>query len=180
MKDKFAALVRKKGLRSAARDAHPIHGDAVFQSGLQQQHARLKERNELRLLGIGMLLMAVILFNLGFIVRYFSGGISKVRDTPSWVLICTAISLVVYTLFIYVVDFKHKYKWFKIIEPAGVNAFTCYVVPGLFYPLFEMTNLEYPGYISQGTGGLIKCIIFAFAMVWITGLLQKVNIKLKI
>ncbi|WP_299498247.1 DUF5009 domain-containing protein [Mucilaginibacter sp.] len=143
-------------------------------------YMRLQERNEVKLLWIGMLLMAVILFNLGFIVRYFSGGISKMRDTPSWVLICTAISLVVYAVFIFIVDFKHKYKWFKIIKPAGTNAFTCYIVPGLFYPLFEMTNLEFPGYISQGTGGLIKCLLFAFAMVWITGLLEKVNIKLKI
>lgn len=143
-------------------------------------YMRLREKGELRLLLIGMLLMAVILFNLGFIVRYFSGGISKVRDTPSWVLICTGISLVVYTLFIYIVDFKKKFHWFKIVEPAGHNAFTCYIVPGLFYPLFEMTQLQYPGVISEGTGGLIKCVVFAFAMVWLTGLLEKVNIKLKI
>jgi hypothetical protein len=143
-------------------------------------YMRLHERKELKMLGIGMLLMAVILFNLGFIVRYFSGGISKMGDTPSWVLICTAISLVMYVIFIYVVDFKDKYNWFKAIEPAGSNAFTCYVLPGLFYPLFEMTNLEYPGIISQGIGGLIKCIVFAFAMVWLAGLLEKVNIKLKV
>jgi predicted acyltransferase len=143
-------------------------------------YMRLRETNQLRLLWIGMLLMAVILFNLGYILRYFSGGISKMRDTPSWVLFCTGISLVIYALFIFIVDFKKKYNWFKVIEPAGTNAFTCYIVPGLFYPLFEMTNLEYPGYISQGTGGLIKCLVFAFAMVWLTGLLEKINIKLKI
>lgn len=143
-------------------------------------YMRLAEKKELKLLWIGILLMAVILFNLGFIVRYFSGGISKMRDTPSWVLICTAISLVVYAFFIFVVDFKNKYKWVKPIEPAGTNALTCYVVPGLFYPLYEMTNFEYPEYLSQGTGGIIKCLLFALAMVWITGLLEKVNIKLKI
>jgi hypothetical protein len=143
-------------------------------------YMRLEAKKELKLLWIGMLLMAVILFNLGFIVRYFSGGISKVRDTPSWVLICTGISLVVYSIFIFIVDFKNKYNWFKVIEPAGIGAFTCYLVPGLFYPLYEMTSLEYPEYLSQGTGGLIKCLVFAFAMVWVTGLLQKVNIRLKI
>jgi len=143
-------------------------------------YMRLAKTHELKLLWIGLLLMSVILFNLGFIVRYFSGGISKVRDTPSWVLICTAISLVVYAFFIFLVDFKKKYHWFKIIEPAGTNTFTCYLVPFLFYPLYEMSNLGYPEYLSQGTGGLIKCLIFAFVMIWIAGLLEKVNIRLKI
>ncbi len=143
-------------------------------------YMRLKANNELKLLWAALFMIAIIMFNMGFIVRYFSGGISKARDTPSWVLICTGISLVMYAIFIYVVDFKHKYNWFKIIEPAGTNTFTCYIVPFLFYPIYEMSNLGYPEYLNQGTGGLIKCIIFAFVMVWLTGLLDKINIRLKI
>lgn len=143
-------------------------------------YMRLKANNELKLLWAALVMIAIIMFNMGFIVRYFSGGISKARDTPSWVLICTGISLVMYAIFIYVVDFKHKYNWFKIIEPAGTNTFTCYIVPFLFYPMYEMSNLGYPEYLSQGTGGLIKCVIFAFVMVWLTGLLDKINIRLKI
>jgi biotin transporter BioY len=49
-------------------------------------YMRLNQNKEIKMLWVAMLLMAVILFNLGFIVRYFSGGISKARDTPSWVL----------------------------------------------------------------------------------------------
>ncbi|WP_184546927.1 DUF5009 domain-containing protein [Mucilaginibacter sp. FT3.2] len=143
-------------------------------------YMRLKANNELKMLWAALILMAIILFNLGFIVRLFSGGISKARDTPSWVLICTGISLIAYAIFIFVVDFKHKYNWFKIIEPAGTNTFTCYIVPFIFYPLYEMSNLGYPEYLSQGTGGLIKCIVFAFVMVWLTGLLDKINVRLKI
>jgi hypothetical protein len=143
-------------------------------------YMRLAERNELKLLWIGMLLMAVILFNLGFIVRFVSGGISKIRDTPAWVLICTGISLVVYAAFIFIVDFKKKYNWVKPIEPAGVATFTAYIVPGLFYPMYEMMDIEYPEQLSQGTGGLIKCVLFALAMIWFTGLLQRINVRLKI
>jgi predicted acyltransferase len=143
-------------------------------------YMRLAERNELKLLWIGMLLMAVILFNLGFIVRFVSGGISKIRDTPAWVLICTGISLVVYAAFIFIVDFKKKYNWVKPIEPAGVATFTAYIVPGLFYPVLEIMDIEYPQLLSQGMGGLIKCALFALAMIWFTGLLQRINIRLKI
>ena len=143
-------------------------------------YMRQKEKSEIHMLWIGMILMAVIMFNLGFIVRYFSGGISKARDTPSWVLICTGISLVVCAGFIFLVDFRHKYKWFNFIKPAGTNTFTCYLVPFIFYPLYQMSNIGYPEYLSQGTGGIIKGLAFAMAMVWITGLLEKINIRLKI
>jgi predicted acyltransferase len=143
-------------------------------------YMRLNQNKEIKMLWVAMLLMAVILFNLGFIVRYFSGGISKARDTPSWVLICTGISLVVYAFFIFLIDVKQKFHWFKVIEPAGTSTFTCYLVPFLFYPLYQMTNLGYPEYFNQGPGGLIKCIIFSFVMVWLTGLLQKINVRLKI
>lgn len=141
---------------------------------------RLKQNNEVKMLWWAMLLMAVILFNLGFIVRYFSGGISKARDTPSWVLICTGISLVVYAGFAFLVDFKNKYNWFKAIEPAGTSTFTCYLLPFLFYPLYQMTDWGYPEYLEQGMGGLIRCLLFSFVIVWLTGLLEKINVKLKI
>ena len=143
-------------------------------------YIRLSQSKELKLLWVAMILMAVILFNLGFIVRYFSGGISKARDTPSWVLICTGISLVVYAFFVFLVDIKQKYSLFKVIEPAGTGTFMCYLIPFLIYPLYQMTNFGYPDYFEQGTGGLIRCFIFSFVIVWLTGLLQKLNIRLKI
>ena len=143
-------------------------------------YMRLVQNKELKLLWPGVILLAIILANLGFIVRYVSGGISKANDTPSWVLICTSISLVVYLLFLYVVDRKQKYHWFKIIEPAGTNTFTCYLIPFIFYPIYGMTNASYPEYLSEGMGGLIKCLVFSFIMIWVAGLLNKINIRLKI
>ncbi|OKS88689.1 DUF5009 domain-containing protein [Mucilaginibacter polytrichastri] len=143
-------------------------------------YIRLKQSEDIKLLWAGIILLAVILFNLGFIVRFFSGGISKAHDTPSWVLICTGISLVVYAFFAFVVDFKHQYNWVKIIEPAGKQTFTCYLVPFIFYPIYQMTNLGYPEYLSEGIGGLIKCLVFSFLMIWLAGLLNKIGIRLKI
>jgi predicted acyltransferase len=143
-------------------------------------YIRLKQNNDVKILWWALLFIAVILFNLGFIVRYFSGGISKMRDTPSWVLICTGISLVVYAGFIFLVDLKGKYNWFKIIEPAGTSTFTCYLLPFLFYPLYQMSDWGYPDYLDSGTGGLIRCLLFSFVIVWLSGLLEKINVRLKI
>lgn len=143
-------------------------------------YMRLAQNRELKMLWVAMFLIAIILFNLGFIVRYFSGGISKMRDTPSWVLICTGISLIVYAIFVFVVDTCKKYNWVKVIEPAGTNTFTCYLLPYLFYPMYQMTNFTYPQYFDQGNGGLIRSLLFALVIVWLAGLLQKINIRLKI
>jgi hypothetical protein len=143
-------------------------------------YMRLVQSRELKLIWPGVILLAIILANLGFIVRYVSGGISKAHDTPSWVLICTAISLIAYLLFLFVVDVKQRYNWFKLIEPAGTNTFTCYLIPFVFYPVYGMLNVGYPEYLSEGTGGLIKCLLFSLTMIWVAGLLEKVNVRLKI
>lgn len=142
-------------------------------------YMRLMKSNELKLLWPGILLLAIILGNLGFIVRYI-GGISKARDTPSWVLMCTSISLLAYMVFLFVVDVKQKYNWFNFIKPAGTNTFTCYIIPFIFYPIYGMTDYGYPEYLSEGPGGLIKCLVFSFLMIWLAGLLSKINIRLKI
>ncbi|WP_295770687.1 DUF5009 domain-containing protein [uncultured Mucilaginibacter sp.] len=142
-------------------------------------YMRLMKSGELNLLWPGIILLALILGNLGFIVRYI-GGISKARDTPSWVLICTSISLVAYMVFLFLVDVKQKYNWFNFIKPAGTNTFTCYIIPFIFYPIYGMTDFGYPQYLSEGTGGLIKCLVFSFAMIWVAGLLDRINIRLKI
>jgi predicted acyltransferase len=143
-------------------------------------YMRLMQNKELNLLWPGIILLAVILGNLGFIVRYVSGGISKAHDTPSWVLICTSISLVAYMAFLFLVDMKSKYNWFKVIEPAGTNTFTCYLIPFIFYPIYGMTDAGYPEYLSEGMGGLIKCLVFSLVMIWVAGLLEKINVRLKI
>ncbi|MFD1258406.1 DUF5009 domain-containing protein [Mucilaginibacter terrae] len=143
-------------------------------------YMRLMQNKEMNLLWPGIILLAVILANLGFIVRYVSGGISKAHDTPSWVLICTSISLVAYMVFLFIVDVKDKYQWFSFIKPAGTNTFTCYLIPFIFYPIYGMLDVGYPEYLSEGTGGLIKCLVFSFVMIQVAGLLEKINVRLKI
>jgi len=140
-------------------------------------YTRLAATKNIKLLLISLTIMAVVLFNFGFVVN---GGISKARDTPGWVLICTSISMVVYALFIWLIDIKGKYNWFKIIEPAGKYAFTCYLVPSVFYCVYEMSRVEYPEAINSSLAGVARCLIFSLIIVWITALLAKLNVKLKI
>ncbi|MEO6520763.1 MAG: DUF5009 domain-containing protein [Mucilaginibacter sp.] len=133
-----------------------------------------------KLIWVALIMLSLILFNMGFIVRYFSGGISKANDTPSWVMICTAINILAYGVFMFFMDMKRKENWFSLIKPAGTSTLTCYLLPFLFYPLYQMTNIGYPNWATHGIGGLIKCLLFAFLMVWMAGVLERKHIKLKI
>lgn len=143
-------------------------------------YSRFMQNNQPKLIWTALFLLSIILFNMGFIVRYFSGGISKANDTPSWVMICTAINIIAYGTFMFFMDMKHKESWFRAIKPAGTSTLTCYLLPFLFYPLYELTDIGYPDFLTHGTGGLIKCLIFAFLMVWLAGVLERRYIRLKV
>lgn len=115
----------------------------------------------------------------GFALRSL-GGISKIHDTPSWVLICTGISILVFDGLIYLVDVRGRSGWFKWIKPAGTSTLTCYLVPYLLYSLYTLCHVKFPTLLNEGTGGLIKSLLTAYFVVWITGMLERRRLRLKI
>jgi len=127
------------------------------------------------LLGIGA---AAIVF--GLLIRPYTEGISKIRSTPSWVLICAGISTVVFAGMMWLVDKKGKMDWFSFIKPAGTSTLTCYLIPYLLYSLMLLVHFHYPEFLSSGIGGILRSIAVAFIVIWIAGRMEKVNIRLKI
>ena len=121
--------------------------------------------------------LAVLAF--GFVLRPLE-GISKIRATPSWVELCTGISILSYALLFWIVDMKGKKVWMKLIQPAGTSTLTCYLVPYFAYAAIMALSLYLPESLSTGTIGLLKSMIFAFLIVWATGLINHLGIKLKI
>jgi len=130
---------------------------------------------------VRMCLVAPQLLVAGFLLRPL-GGIAKLGDTPSWILICTAISIVCFCLLAYVVDLKGKDKWYAIIRPAGTSTLTCYLLSYIHYCIFRMLpeSLRLPLVLRSGDIGIIKSAVFAFLIVWLTGLLEKGKIRLSV
>lgn len=126
-----------------------------------------------------LMLLAVIFIGYGFDVRSL-GGISKIKATPSWTAICAGISFFGYLLIFLIADKFRLVRWAKIIEPAGSMTLTCYLVPYLVYPVFVLVGWKWPEVLSSGYPGLIKSLLFALGIIWITGLLGKLHVKLKI
>ena len=116
----------------------------------------------------------------GFILRPYTDGISKIHSTPAWVMICTGISIFVFTTIAYLVDFKGKKKWFNWIWPAGTATLTCYLIPYFQVGFYKLFHYVYPHFLNFGWDGFIRSWVTAFAVVLIGGYLERWHLKLKI
>jgi predicted acyltransferase len=126
------------------------------------------------LVGVGVLCLIY-----GFATKPF-WGISKIRATPAWGGICNGISFILFACFFWLTDVKKHKDWANIIKPAGTATLTCYLVPYLWYSLQEISGISLPLYLRTGMVGLVKSFLFAVLVIWVTGLLNKREVKLKI
>lgn len=138
-----------------------------------------RKTNDNGKLTVVLLAFAAILLIAGFYLRGF-WGISKIRATPAWVLICSAITIAVFLIVYWIADVKSKAIWFSIIKPAGTNTLLCYLMPYFAYAVVVLLHLSLPAALLNGGIGLIKSLAFSLLMVVITGLLGKAGLRLKL
>jgi heparan-alpha-glucosaminide N-acetyltransferase len=124
-------------------------------------------------------LLAIAFLAGGFLLRPY-WGISKIMATPSWVMICTAISLAVFSALIFIADIKKKHRWFSIIRPAGTSTLTAYLLPYIHYALYNLVGVSLPLMLRSGITGIVKSLLYALVIILITGLLEKWKVRLKI
>jgi heparan-alpha-glucosaminide N-acetyltransferase len=126
-----------------------------------------------------LLLLAVVMFAVGFALRPY-WGISKIMATPSWVMICSGISILFFLLFIWLVDRNNKANWFAVIRPTGTSTLTAYLLPYYIYSIVGLIGISLPAVLLTGMVGIIKSILYALFVVLITGFLEKRRLRLKI
>ncbi len=120
--------------------------------------------------------LAVMLLAAGFLTRPI-WEISKIRATPSWVLICSAITIGLFLFTYWLADLRQKAGWFKLIGPAGSDTLLCYLLPYFAYGLLGslITRIS-PG----GDIGLVKSLLFSILMIQAAGWVSKAGIRLKL
>ena len=128
-----------------------------------------------------IVLWAPVLLMAGFLLRPL-GGIAKLGDTPSWILICTAISMSVFALLAYIVDLRGRQKWFALIRPAGTSTLMCYLLTYIHYSIFRMLPVGWrlPLGLRSGDIGLLKSVVFSLLIVVLTGWLEKRKFRLSV
>lgn len=122
---------------------------------------------------------SIILITLALITRPY-WGLSKLGATPAWLFLCSAITLISFTIIYWIVDVYNKAKSFNFIKAAGTDTLLCYLIPYFFYGLFVLTDFNFPEIISSGIIGLIKSMLFALLCVFVTKKLNQGGVRLKI
>jgi len=132
--------------------------------------------------GLAMLAaMVPVLIVAGFIVRQI-GGIAKLGVTPSWILICTGIPVGCMAILGYIVDWKDRQNWYRLIRPAGTITLTCYLLPDIHFAIIRLLGekAQLPDALRSGWIGVGKSLVFAFLIVLLTGVLEKKKIRLSL
>ncbi|MFH0759169.1 MAG: DUF5009 domain-containing protein [Bacteroidota bacterium] len=140
---------------------------------------RLREKERMQYLIPLLIGFAALLLVFGFLTRP-CWGISKIMATPSWTAICAAITALSFGALYILSDKLGLTGWARMIGPAGSSTLTCYLVPYYIYALGALSGLALPGLLNTGAVGIMKSIVFSILVIQLTGLLGKINIRLKI
>lgn len=125
--------------------------------------------------------MAFVCFCLAFVLHYWF-IFSKIGATPSWAMLCTGISLLVFALLFYLIDVKNKEGVLAVFKPAGQNSLGTYLAPDIVYYLLWALPFQVLIYKQDDSQllAVFGSIIWAFSMIAFAALLSKINIQLKL
>jgi len=123
---------------------------------------------------------AGFLFLAGFILRpYFHIG--KIGATPSWGLYSAMFATIGFLILYWIIDIKKWVNWAKIFQPAGSNPLLTYIIPFILWALYDLFDFyPLPRAYKTGIIGLGFCVFYAFFVLWIVTLLNKLKIKLQL
>jgi predicted acyltransferase len=138
-----------------------------------------RKQNENFKMTMIFLAFATLLIILSVITRPY-WKLAKLGATPAWLFLCSAFTLLTFTVVYWIADVKKKGHWFTIIKPAGTDTLLCYLIPYFVYAIIRATNFHWPDVIITGAVGLVKSFLLALFCVFITGRLSKAGVRLKL
>lgn len=147
---------------------------------ISRLYAEWVERGKAKLIPVLFIITGILLIAAGLLIRPYADGISKIRSTPAWVFICAGITILLFQLFIYIVDMRGHKNFLRVIRPAGTSTLTCYLMPYFQVFLMELFGIKFPYLLSNGAGGLLRSFAVSFILIWLAGLMEKKNLRLKI
>lgn len=103
----------------------------------------------------------------------------KIGGSLPWVLVSSAIAVGMYALLSWLVSIG-KAGWLSFLKPAGTATLTCYLMPHLLYSLMTIFGFSTPAWMNDGVVGIINCICFSLLCLFLTWILGKIGLKLKI
>lgn len=139
----------------------------------------LKNKNQPRNIFFTLCAMGILMIASGLLMRNF-WIISKILATPTWVFICSGISILIFLLVYLIADVYGRPHWFALIKPAGTQTLLCYLLPYFAYAIFIPIGITLPNALLSGYLGLTKSLAFSLLIVYTAGLISKKGIRLKL
>lgn len=120
------------------------------------------------------------LFIAGYLLRP-DFKISKIYATPSWGLYSAGICCIVYILLHWLMDEKGITRWARFLEPAAVSPLLTYLIPGILFSFFSLTQITiWPSSWRSGLAGIVWSLLFSLFVLFIAKALQRARIRLQL
>lgn len=147
-------------------------------AGLILKNIPVKEYKKVILIFFGLGIFYLIA---GFVLRKWF-IISKIQATPSWGLICSGISMIIFITLYWISDVKGKIRWAEFLRPAGENSLTTYIAPDIIYYLIWSTGIPILFYKSSHDPlvVIVGSLVWALLMVGVTYVLVRLKVRLKL
>jgi len=129
-----------------------------------------------------------ILYALAFASAMFAAawlltplGISKIRATPTWLLVSSGTAVLSFLLLYWICDMKGWTRWAAIVKPAGENTLLTYLLPDLYYFLITLVGFHsFDRHFRTGMPGVVRSVIFTLLILAFSGLLTRRRIRLQL
>jgi predicted acyltransferase len=105
-------------------------------------------------------------------------GISKVRATPTWCLVCSGASICAFLILYWLCDVKKRVSWAIVAKPAGSNTLLTYLLPPLCAAIFGREVLV--ARWNHGGPGVLQAVVFTGGVIAISAILTKLKIRLQL
>jgi len=109
-------------------------------------------------------------------------GINKIRATPAWCFACVLLTAMTWAVLYWLMDVRGYRAWSVVVRPAGVNPLLAYILHPMLYlvagiagiPLWFYKSSELPVFVN-----ILGCLMMAFLVVGLTGLITRLGYRMK-
>jgi predicted acyltransferase len=105
-------------------------------------------------------------------------GISKVRATPAWCLLCCGAAICIFVALYWVCDVLKQVRWAKFVLPAGSNTLLTYLLPPLCAAVVGR-EVVFPQW-DHGWLGLTQAVVFSAGIMTIAALLTRWKVRVQL
>jgi heparan-alpha-glucosaminide N-acetyltransferase len=109
-------------------------------------------------------------------------GINKIRATPAWGFYCAALTLLAWVALYWATDVRGHRAWSFLVRPAGANPLLAYLLHPLLYGIAGIAGIPIGFYKSDDLPiivNILGCLVMAFAIVGLTGLIGRLGYRIR-